>query len=64
MCYCKSRKWCYTLDSKFNDVYSQCKAIGMPVRAYWYLYALNVQQARNEANIFVSRLKESEKRDK
>lgn len=46
-----------TLDSKFNDVYNQCKAAGMNVGAYWYLYALNVQQAINEANIFISRLK-------
>lgn len=41
-------------DSKFEDYYAQCKAIGMPVGAYYYGNAKSVAEAEAEAEHFLS----------
>lgn len=41
-------------DSKFEDYYAQCKAIGMPVGAYYYGNAKSVADAQVEADHFLS----------
>lgn len=41
-------------DSKFEDYYAQCKAIGMPVGAYYYGNAKSVTDAQEEAEHFLS----------
>ena len=41
-------------DSKFEDYYAQCKAIGMPVGAYYYGNAKSVADAQVEAEHFLS----------
>lgn len=41
-------------DSKFEDYYAQCKAIGMPVGAYYYGNAKSVADAQAEADHFLS----------
>ena len=37
-------------DSCFEDFYRECKAIGMPVGAYWYSCANSYEKGVNEAN--------------
>lgn len=41
-------------DSKFENYYAQCKAIGMPVGAYYYGNAKSVAEAEAEAEHFLS----------
>ena len=38
-----------TKDPKFEEYYKQAKAAGLKVGAYWYSYALNVNDAKTEA---------------
>ena len=44
-------------DPKFEATYKAVKSAGIPVGAYWYLYAMNVVQAEREADLFLQRLK-------
>lgn len=37
-------------DTRFEQYYAGCKANGIKVGAYWYNYAVTVEDARNEAN--------------
>ncbi len=46
-----------SIDPKFERNYNLCKELGIPVGAYWYSYALNVDAAKNEANTFLNVLK-------
>lgn len=41
-------------DAEFENHYSAFKSLGIPVGAYWYLYAQTPEQARAEANAFLS----------
>lgn len=41
-------------DSKFENYYAQCKAIGLPVGAYYYGNAKSVAEAEQEADHFLS----------
>lgn len=41
-------------DSCFNDFYTQCKKIGMPVGCYYFGKALTMEQAKKEAEHFNS----------
>lgn len=41
-------------DSKFENYYAQCKAIGLPVGAYYYGNAKSVAEAEAEAEHFLS----------
>ena len=45
------------IDSKFESGYKNAKAAGVPVGAYWYLYAMNMAQVEREADLFLARLK-------
>ena len=36
-------------DKNFEKNYSECKRVGLPVGAYWYSYAMSVDEARLEA---------------
>ena len=45
------------VDAKFESSYKNAKAAGVPVGAYWYLYAMNIAQAEKEADLFIARLK-------
>ena len=36
-------------DTKFDRNYSECKRLGIPCGVYWYSYAINETQARQEA---------------
>ena len=44
-------------DSQFENNYAKAKAAGVPVGAYFYGNAFNVQQAEREADYFLSLLK-------
>lgn len=46
-----------TKDSQFETFYSQCKSLGIPVGAYLYSYATNVEQAKAEARALLNHLK-------
>ena len=41
-------------DAEFENHYNAFKSLGIPVGAYWYLYAQTPEQARVEANAFIS----------
>lgn len=40
-------------DAKFAENYSTCKALGLPVGAYFYSLALSVEEAEEEAEYFI-----------
>ena len=44
-------------DKRFEQNYSGAKAVGIPVGAYWYSYAMNENEARQEADVFLSVIK-------
>lgn len=44
-------------DKKFEDNYAGAKAAGIPVGAYWYSYAMDEDEARQEADVFLSVIK-------
>ncbi|MBR6873004.1 MAG: 1,4-beta-N-acetylmuramidase [Ruminococcus sp.] len=44
-------------DSQFDEWYSQAKAAGLGVGAYWYTYAKTLDAAKREAKSFLSKLK-------
>lgn len=46
-----------SIDPMFERNYKLCKELGIPVGAYWYSYALNVNDAKKEANTFLNVLK-------
>lgn len=41
-------------DTKFEENYKNAKAAGVPVGAYWYSYAMSEDEARLEADVFLS----------
>ena len=41
-------------DSCFNDFYQKCKELGIPVGCYYFGNALNMEQAKREAEHFHS----------
>ena len=47
-------------DKQFERNYSECKRLGIPVGVYHYSYAKNVDQAKKEANLVLSWLKDKE----
>ena len=44
-------------DNKFERNYTNAKAVGMPIGAYWYSYATSVADAKKEAQVCLSILK-------
>ena len=44
-------------DKRFEQNYSGAKAVGISVGAYWYSYAMNENEARQEADVFLSVIK-------
>jgi len=44
-------------DERFEQNYSGAKAAGVPVGAYWYSYAMSEDEARLEADVFLSIIK-------
>ena len=44
-------------DERFEQNYSGAKAAGVPVGAYWYSYAMSEDEARLEADVFLSVIK-------
>ena len=44
-------------DQKFEQIYKNAKAVNFPVGAYWYSYAMNENEARQEADVFLSVIK-------
>ena len=44
-------------DQKFEQNYKNAKAVNLPVGAYWYSYAMNENEARQEADVFLSVIK-------
>lgn len=44
-------------DERFEDNYAGAKAAGIPVGAYWYSYAMDEDEARQEADVFLSVIK-------
>lgn len=45
------------VDSRFEEYYAGAKAHGIPVGAYWYSYAMNEDEAKQEADVFISTIK-------
>ena len=48
------------IDPFFADNYKGCKAVGMPVGAYWYSYATDVESARNEAKTCLEAIRDKQ----
>lgn len=44
-------------DARFEENYKNAKAAGVPVGAYWYSYAMSEDEARLEADVFLSVIK-------
>ena len=44
-------------DTKFEQNYKNAKTAGIPVGAYWYSYAMNEDEARLEADVFLKVVK-------
>lgn len=44
-------------DKCFEENYKRCKENGIHVGAYWYSYATSVEEAQQEANVFLSTIK-------
>lgn len=44
-------------DSMFEEYYKGAKSVGLPVGAYWYSYAMNEEEARKEADVFLAVIK-------
>jgi len=44
-------------DARFEENYRNAKAAGIPVGAYWYSYAMSEDEARLEADVFLSVIK-------
>ena len=44
------------VDTKFEQNYNGAKAAGIPVGAYWYSYAMTPDEARIEAQAFLTSL--------
>ena len=44
-------------DAQFENNYAGCKSNGVPVGAYWYSYATNEAEARQEAAVCLQVLK-------
>ena len=44
-------------DEKFEQNYAGAKAVGIPVGAYWYSYAMDEDEARLEADVFLKVIK-------
>lgn len=44
-------------DERFEQNYSGAKAAGVPIGAYWYSYAMSEDEARLEAEVFLSIIK-------
>lgn len=44
-------------DERFEQNYSGAKAAGVPIGAYWYSYAMSEDEARLEADVFLSVIK-------
>ncbi len=44
-------------DARFEENYRNAKAAGIPVGAYWYSYAMSEDEARIEADVFLSVIK-------
>lgn len=47
-------------DSRFEEYYQQCKAVGIPVGSYWYSYAMTTDEARQEAEVFLKVIAEKQ----
>lgn len=45
------------IDTKFEQNYKNAKAVGMPLGAYWYSYAMSPDEARVEARVFIDIIK-------
>lgn len=45
------------IDTKFEQNYRNAKAVGMPLGAYWYSYAMSPDEAREEARVFLEIIK-------
>lgn len=50
-------KWGTQKDEKFEANYNGAKAVGIPVGAYWYSYAMSESEARQEADVFLKIIK-------
>lgn len=44
------------VDKQFERNYSECKRLNIPVGAYWYTYATTVDEAKQEASVFLRTL--------
>lgn len=44
-------------DTRFEENYKNAKVVGIPVGAYWYSYAMSEDEARLEADVFLSVIK-------
>ena len=45
------------VDSRFEEYYSNAKAHGIPVGAYWYSYAMSIEDAIQEADVVLTTIK-------
>ena len=47
-------------DQRFEEYYANAKAVGMPVGCYWYSYAVSPDEAKIEAQVCLSVIKEKQ----
>lgn len=45
------------IDSQFENNYAGCKSNGIPCGAYWYSYAKSIEEAKQEAKVFLQVIK-------
>lgn len=47
-------------DNRFEEYYAGAKAHSIPVGAYWYSYAINEDEARQEADVFLTTIRDKQ----
>ena len=47
-------------DNRFEEYYAGAKAHGIPVGAYWYSYAMSIEEAIQEADVFLTTIRDKQ----
>jgi len=48
------------VDSRFGEYYSAAKTHGIPIGVYWYSYAMDEDEARKEADVFLATIRDKQ----
>ena len=53
-------RYSYQVDDEFERSYAECKKYGIPIGAYWFSYAVSVEDAKNEARACLEVIKDKQ----